>query len=346
MNYDLLLQACDCAIVTAPASLYYLSGYDMSDAVILITKERSYYLTNPLYEVAVKGALRDGFETVILGRSEIVTFLREKAAFAKRIGVEYEHLTLAKLLAMIPDKETEDISPLIAAMRLVKRADEIAVIKEAESIVDRAYLDVLPLIKPGVTEKEIREAIRNGLLRYGADDTSFDTIVAFGENAAMPHAVPSDRPLREGDCVLMDFGAKYKGYCSDFTRTIHCGAPSEKFLAAYECVLSAQRAAIRYLESGGRSASEADRIARDVIDAGPFRGTFRHTLGHGVGIEIHEAPTLSEKSEETLSDNVVFTLEPGIYIEGEFGIRIESLVVLENGKLTVTDRSDKEIYIV
>ena len=319
----------------------------MSDAVILLTKDHKWYLTNPLYEVAVKSALNDGFQTVILGREEGVAFIREKVASAERIGVEYDHLTLSRLHALIGEgKQTSDLSPLLAKMRLVKTQDEIAVIKEAERIVDLAYADVLPLIKVGLTEKAIAEEIRSALLRHGAEGVAFDTIVAFGENAAMPHAVPSDRKLKRGDCVLMDFGAKYKGYCSDFTRTIHCGAPSEKFRAAYQCVRAAQQAAISYLEMGGRNAREADRAARNVVDSSEFRGTFRHTLGHGVGIEIHELPYLSERSEDVLSDQTVFTLEPGIYLEGEFGIRIESLVALENGKLTVIDRSDKEIFII
>ena len=183
-------------------------------------------------------------------------------------------------------------------------------------------------------------------MRNGAEGTAFDTIVAFGENAAMPHAVPSERALKKGDCVLMDFGAKYAGYCSDFTRTVCFGAPTVAFREAYDIVLRSHLAALTYIQSGGRICAEADRIARDIVDSSSFKGLFTHTLGHGVGIEIHESPSLGKQSKDLLEDGSVFTVEPGIYVEGEFGIRIESLAKIENCKLTVIDRSDKEIYLV
>ena len=144
----------------------------------------------------------------------------------------------------------------------------------------------------------------------------------------------------------MDFGAKYDGYCSDFTRTLYCGVPSERFREAYAAVLKAHSDAIEYIASGGRSVAEADAVARKVIDTSPFAGAFTHSLGHGVGIEIHETPYLKPNSEDVLRDGTVFTIEPGVYFEGEFGIRIESLVAIENGKLTVIDRSSKEIITV
>ena len=343
-----LLKDCDCAIITSPASLYYLSGIDQSDAVILLTREESLYLTNPLYEVAVKSMPNNGFASKILSRRELSEFIRTKIASAAIVGIEYSDLTLARLESLIgkESRQTVDLSPILAQMRVTKNAFEFEVIKKAESIVDRSFLDVRPLLKEGVTEKEIKDELVYRLLRNGAEREAFDTIVAFGENAAMPHAVPTDRPLRKGDAILMDFGAKYKGYCSDFTRTLYFGAPTERFRQAYDLVLKAQLSAIEYLEAGGRSASEADRIAREIIDTTAYRGAFNHTLGHGVGLEIHEAPTLSAVSADLLSDGMVFTIEPGIYLEGEFGIRIESLVAIENGKLTVIDRSDKENYIV
>ena len=348
MVSDILLKECECAVITSPASLYYLTGFDQSDAILLVTEAAQYYITNPLYEVAVKTALRDGFIVKILGKGEIKAFLRSALSSVKSVGIECDHVTLSlyrEILGGI-DARVVDLTSVLAEIRSVKPDDEIYIIKHAEGIVDQTYQSVLPLLMPGVSEKEIKDELLFRMLRYGAEGAAFDTIVAFGENAAMPHAVSSDRKLRQGDCILMDFGAKYKGYCSDFTRTVCCGEPTEKFRSAYAVVLEAQRAAIRYLEEGGRSAREADAAARKVIDDSEFRGLFNHTLGHGVGIEIHEVPYLSKRSEDTLRDHSVFTLEPGIYVENEFGIRIESLAVLENGKLTVIDRSDKEIYIV
>ena len=348
MKTDGLLKECECAVVTSPASLYYLSGFDQSDAVILLTKEQNYYITNPLYEVAVKSSLKGDFIVKILDRREQTSFIREILGTASTVGVECDHLTLTAYHLLLGELNCRpiDISSHLKGMRAVKTDAELGCIKLAEGMVDDAFHEILPLLRIGVTEREIKDKLLFALLARGAEGVAFDTIVAFGENAAMPHAVSSDRPLKQGDCILMDFGAKYRGYCSDFTRTVCCGAPSDAFRAAYEDVLNAQRAAIAYIERGGRSASEADKSARAVIDSGRYQGLFRHTLGHGVGIEIHEAPYLSEKSEDLLQEHAVFTLEPGIYVEGAFGIRIESLVAIENGKLTVIDRSDKEIYTV
>ena len=348
MNTDMLLHDCDCAIITSPAALYYLSGFDQADAVIVLTKSASYYLTSPLYEIAVKSAVKKSFIVKILSGKGIIDFLRTVIAREGGVGVEYDDMTLARYRDLFGESrlDAKDISPALAKLRSVKTPEEIALIKIAEGMVDKAFSNVLSHLEEGVTEKQVKELLERFLASYGAEGTAFDTIVAFGENAAMPHAVSGDRALKKGDCVLIDFGAKYKGYCSDFTRTVCFGEPSQKFREAYEVVLDAQRAAIAYLERGGRSAKEADRIARDVVDASPFRGNFNHTLGHGVGIMIHEAPALSQVSTDQLSDGMVFTVEPGVYLEGEFGIRIESLLTIENGKLTVIDRSDKEIYIV
>ena len=347
MYSDLLLKECDCAIITSPASLYYVSGVDVADAVLILTKRGNYYLTNSLYEVAVKAASPSGFELLIQTREEQSAFIKNQVENAAVIGLEYDHITLAWFNSFFTTQDkTVDSTGTLAELRKIKSCEAREIIKQAESIVDAAFQATLPLLKPGISEKALRDALVANLVANGAEGTAFDTIVAFGENAAMPHAVPSERALREGDCVLMDFGAKYKGYCSDFTRTVHCGKPSQKFCEAYQTVLTAQRNVIAYLEKGGRSAFEADKIARETIDRSPFRGAFTHTLGHGVGIEIHEAPWLSRRSKDVLCDNEVFTIEPGVYLEGEFGVRIESLVMIENGKLTVIDRSDKEIYIV
>lgn len=346
MNAEALLRDCDCAIVTAPASLYCLSGFDCADAIIVLTDKESVYLTNSLYEIAVKSAIGRDWTVKVLSRSEQLAYVRSVIRTARRVGIEFDDMTLTRYHAYFgaEPRDTVNLSPVIAAMRLVKSEQEIATITAAEGMVDRTFSEIKSLLRVGVTEKEIATEIMLRMMRYGAEGTAFDTIVAFGENAAKPHAVPSDRELKDGDCVLMDFGAKYKGYCSDFTRTVFCGEPTEAFREAYALVLKAQRASIEYLEQGGRSAKGADRAARRVIDDSSYQGAFNHTLGHGVGIEIHEAPTLSSVSDDVLSDGMVFTLEPGIYVEGAFGVRIESLVTLQNGKLTVIDRSDKEIY--
>ena len=349
MNVEGLLANCDLAIVTSPAALMRLTGLDQSDAIILVTKSECTYLTNPLYEVAVKGALPAEWTVRILSRREQSAFLLSAIRSASKVGIEYGHMTVdlyRALFGSLPIDRTVDLTPALSRMRLVKTGAELAIIKQAEHIVDEVYSEILPLLVVGVTEREIATEIMVRMQAHGADGTAFDTIVAFGERAAMPHAVPSDRRLKSGDCVLMDFGAKYRGYCSDFTRTVFLGEPTAAFREAYALVLSAQRAAIDYLTAGGRSAAEADAIARRIIDESAYCGAFNHTLGHGVGIEIHESPALAERSKDVLTDGMVFTVEPGIYVEGQFGIRIESLLAIENGNVTVIDRSNKEIYTV
>lgn len=348
MKAEALLQDLDAIIVTSPAALYYLSGLENEDAVILLTHSQRYYVTSPLYEVEAHRSLSSDLTLQILGSAEKTSFLRKEISSFGKVGIESANMSVLTYQAIFSELgiETSDISDRIYALRQIKSLSEMTLIKKAEAIVDHAFASVVKRISEGMTEKEVRNLLQADMLQRGADGMAFDTIVAFGENAAKPHARPSDRPLRKGDCIVMDFGAKYGGYCSDFTRTIHCGAPSEKFLAAYETVLKAHMTAIEYLEKGGRSAAEADAVARSVIEASPFKGAFNHSLGHGVGIEIHEAPYLKPNSRDLLREGSVFTIEPGVYLEGEFGIRIESLLAIENGKPTVIDRSNKEIITV
>ena len=305
-------------------------------------------MTNPLYEVEAHRSLSPEFTLTIFSGEEKFSFLQNELSSFENVGIESANMTVLVYQKIFSGLKAEvrDVSDRISAMRRVKSSSEIAFIKKAESIVDHAFTSVVKKLREGVTEKQVREILQATMLREGADGFAFDTIVAFGENAAKPHAVPSDRALRKGDCIVMDFGAKFGGYCSDFTRTLYCGEPSEKFLAAYDVVLKAHLAAVSYVEKGGRNAAEADGIARMVIDASPFKGAFNHSLGHGVVIEIHETPYLKPNSKDILEEGSVFTIEPGVYLEGEFGIRIESLLVIENGKPTVIDRSNKEIITI
>jgi len=348
MNVSELLLGLDAVIVTAPPDLFFLSGIENADAIVLLTEKENLYIASPLYEVEAHRSLALWLTPMIVSAKEKTMAIRHELKGAKAIGMQLSSVdveTYNRLLQGLSAK-VSDVSEKLYALRYVKSEREIELMTKAEAMVDAAFDKVLAEIAVGMTEKEVRNVLQMEMLRCGADGFAFDTIVAFGENAAKPHAVPSERRLRKGDCVVMDFGAKFGGYCSDFTRTVFCGAPSDKAREAYEVVLCAHKAALKYISDGGRSASEADRIARDVIDGSPFRGKFCHSLGHGVGVEIHEPPYLKPQSADVLTDGNVFTIEPGVYVEGEFGIRIESLAAIQNGKVTVIDRSNKEIITV
>ena len=348
MNIFAVLSEQDAVVITSPANLFYISGIANADAIIILMKDRNYYITSPLYEVEVRQNLPSEFEPLIIRGESRVSAVRRLLGDLSKVGIEGGSMDVDTYFGLFDKKDCRivDISDRFLSQRTIKAPYELERIKVAESIVEYAFSKTVDALHEGITEKEVRYLLQDEMFRQGADGLAFDTIVAFGENAAKPHAVPSDRALRKGDCIVMDFGAKYKGYCSDFTRTLYCGTPSDRFLEAYACVLKAHKDAIDYVDRGGIKASEADAVARKVIEDSCFSGLFNHSLGHGVGVEIHEAPYLKPNSMDMLLDNEVFTIEPGLYSEGEFGIRIESLVALENGKLTVIDRSSKEIITV
>ncbi len=347
MVNEKLVSSLQPALITSPSNLFYYSGLQNSDAFILISNDSRYYVTDSRYEIEAKG-LKPSFIPVILSRSEQIDFLREKLVSASTVWIEKENMSLSLFESIFGNKSARfmPLDETIRKDRFSKSFEELRLIKEAESIVDSSFEAILEYLKPGVTEKEVSDRLLFEMLSRGASGPAFDTIVAFGENAAKPHAVPSMRKLAKGDAVVMDFGAKLGGYCSDFTRTVFLGEVPDRAKRAYDVVLEAHKSALRYIENGGRSCFEADKTARSVINQSEFAGLFTHSLGHGVGIDIHEAPYLGVSSKDVLSEGAVFTIEPGIYLQGEFGIRIESLATIENGKLTVIDRSDKEIITI
>lgn len=209
----------------------------------------------------------------------------------------------------------------------VKTADELALIRKAVQIIDDVYDFVLASAREGMTEIELADMIANKIAELGGDGTSFDTIVAFGENGCEPHHVPNDKKLEKGVLVTVDMGALYKGYCSDFTRTFAFGKPSQRQVKIYDIVREAQKRAVASVQAGV-SCKSVDAAARDYITENGYGEEYVHGTGHGVGTLIHEAPTLKAISEEYLEDNMAVTVEPGIYIKDELGVRIEDVVIV------------------
>ena len=225
----------------------------------------------------------------------------------------------------------EDCAPKLSSLREIKSEEELKSIKKACKIAQRTVADAFDFLTANVTELEVKDFIEERYKALGASGASFDTIVAFGKNSAVPHHETGKRKLKDGDVVLIDTGAKVGGYCSDITRTAFFGKPDREFIKVYNAVLFANMKAEQGI-CGGISGKDADKIARDVLTEKGYGEYFTHSLGHGVGLEIHESPRLSPSAETEIKENAVFTIEPAVYLDGKFGVRIEDTCVMQGGK--------------
>ena len=229
-------------------------------------------------------------------------------------------------------------------LRCIKEADELELIIKAVELTDTAFEQAKLIIQPGVTEKEAAWEIEKFLRQSGSEGIAFDIIVASGPNSALPHAKPTEGTINRNEPVLIDMGARIRGYCSDFSRTFCLGEPDKVLSKMYNVVLEAQLTAIEGTKSG-MTAAEADLMGRNIIEQAGYGGAFGHGLGHGVGLEVHESPRLAPDSSDVLADGMVFTIEPGIYIPGFGGVRIEDMVVLEKGKVKKLTKSPKDMEV-
>ena len=249
--------------------------------------------------------------------------------------------------AFLPCRVTfsKKLEELITSSREIKEAEEIECIKKAQSIAEAAFNHVLTFIKPGVTEKQIALELDFYMLSHGAEAVSFETIAVTGAKSSMPHGVPDDTIVKDGDFITMDFGAVYKGYHSDMTRTVAVCNVSDKQKKIYDIVLKAQENALSVLKSG-LSCAQADKAARGIIEDAGYGDYFGHGTGHGVGVEIHEEPSLSPRSKQTLKEGDVVTVEPGIYLPSEFGVRIEDMALITKDGYENLTSAPKELIIL
>lgn len=322
----------DCALITSDISRRYFTGMKSSAGLVLVFNDAAYLLIDFRYIEKARNIVKHCEVIEQTNTKEQISELMKKHG-AGTIAIEAEDMTLSRM-AFYEEKFPEygfiknnKLSESISKLRTVKNEKEISKIKSAQIIAEKAFDEVLNFIKPGVTEREISLCLDEYMLRNGAEALSFETIALGGSNTSMPHGVPSDYVIKNGDFVLMDYGAVYDGYHSDMTRTVCVGQPTDKMISVYETVLEAQLEALSFVKAG-ISCSALDKSARNIIEKSGYGKHFGHSLGHGVGMEIHEAPTASEKSKEQLSENMVLTIEPGIYLPGEFGVRIEDFVVV------------------
>ena len=332
---------------------FYVAGFTGSAGVMVITRKRAYFAADFRYvEQAGIECVPRGFRVFRSGgaAADWVPRLLAKAGLAgKKVGITRGDMTYGGFLSLndavrkMKKKERPQFvpaPPIVKTLRARKDPDELALLQRAVDIADTAFSELEGVLRPEMTEREVARRFCENVKAAGGDDISFDTIVAAGPHSAMPHAQPRDEPIGEGRPLVIDMGARYGRYCSDLTRTVVLGKPDAKFQEIYEIVFGAQQAAIVGIETG-MTGRQADALARDYITARGYGEQFGHGLGHGIGLQVHEAPHIGSTAENVLKEGMVFTIEPGIYIPGWGGVRIEDIVILENGKSRVLSHARK-----
>jgi Xaa-Pro aminopeptidase len=316
----------DGLLVGQGANLRYLTGFTGSSGLLLLTAGKAVLITDFRYAVQAPAETAGAVE-VAVEANNLWDRLRRliEAGPRCRLGFERERLTVreAERLSKIDNVEALPTADLVEGLRQVKDADEVEAIRAAAALAQEALAEVLPTVRVGETEQAIAARLELALRLRGSEWHPFETIVAAGPRSALPHARPSNRPIGRGEWLLLDFGAQLEGYCSDLTRTVVVGAPADaRQREVYEVVRQAQLRARVQLHPG-MSGREGDALARDLITAAGFGEGFGHSLGHGIGLEVHEAPRLARTAEDPLPAGVVVTVEPGIYLEGWGGVRLE-----------------------
>ncbi|CAN5256058.1 Xaa-Pro peptidase family protein [soil metagenome] len=336
----------DGLLVTRLPNVRYLTGFTGSNAQLLLTRTDSVFLTDGRYAQqsmrqvpAVSRRIYTGeFPTVF---HEVCAGLGVNRVAFESAGVT--HKTFTDISS--PGIELIPTTNEVELLRWVKDDEERGHLRAAQSIADDVFDLIVGKLAEGMSEAEVGFEIDLASRRAGATGPAFDTIVAFGENAAEPHHRPGDRPLGRGDIVKLDFGCVVEGYHSDMTRTVAFGNPPPRLRDVYEVVRAAQQAGVEAV-SAGVTGAEADRAARDVIGEAGFAQSYRHSLGHGVGLEVHEGPSLRPGGEDVLPEGAVVTVEPGIYLEGIGGVRIEDMVEVEGNGARVLPRATKELLVL
>jgi Xaa-Pro aminopeptidase len=337
----------DAVLVTARSNIRYLTGFTGSAGVLLVTGNRAVLATDGRYRTQAGEqldgvGLGDQVDVVVGGlqaQHEAVTAVATREGVS-RLGVEAEDISWAgqrRWAQALGGTQVIATAGLVEGLRLVKDAGELARMERAAAIADRALGEVVPMLAEGRTEQEVALALDTAMRRLGAEDRAFETIIAGGPHAAMPHARPTDRPIGRGDPVVMDFGAVFDGYRSDMTRTFCVGGEPQGELARLFSVVAAAQAAGVAAVCPGSESSLVDQACRDLIGDAGWAAAFEHGTGHGVGLDIHEAPSVAPTSTAILTPGVVVTVEPGVYLVGLGGVRIEdTLVVTDDGSRPLT----------
>ncbi|MBI5754022.1 aminopeptidase P family protein [Candidatus Peregrinibacteria bacterium] len=362
-------------LITNKTNVTYLSNFNGSAGFMLLTKNKKYLFTDFRYIERAKSTIKKGIELVNITR--VWRNPKELAASWQKIlsknkikilGVEESDLTVSrykkfqKMSKPLKNKKIfkkppkfVDISDEIEKIRAIKTPTEIKIITESQRINERVFLKIKKIIqkwlksdqKSALKESYLAWEIKKLAHQFGAEDVSFDPIVGFGSHSARPHHEPDQTKLKKGDIVLIDMGVKYKGYCSDMTRMLFTGKPTAKQVEIYNLVLAAQENAIKKIKAG-ISGINADKLSRDMIDQAGYKEQYGHAGGHGIGLDIHEIPSLASSYKGPLPENSIVTVEPGIYLEGDFGVRIEDMILVTktgNRNLTKIPKKLKDITL-
>lgn len=352
MNYSTRLQAirrslprlkCDALVVSNLTNVRYLCGFTGTAGMVALTRDEAFFITDFRYQSQAVQQVSREYSIKIAARGpwrEAARLLKKKAA---RVGFESEHTSVAAL-----EEIAQQLQPttavatkhVIEKQRLNKDHDELEIIRHAVQMADEAFAEICGVLRPGLVEWEVADELQNAMKRRGASGPSFQTIVASGERSAFPHGVASNKQLQHGDLVTIDMGAIVDGYCSDMTRTVCLGRPTAEQQKIYETVWHAQTSAVEALKPG-LGCKAADAVARKIIEDTGYGKYFGHGLGHGVGLDIHEPPRLSKIGKGKLAAGMIVTCEPGIYVEGVGGVRIEDMCVITSDGAEILTGTEK-----
>ena len=338
----------DAMLLNSEPGEYYAVGFH-GEGNVVVTAEKCFYFTDSRYIEAANNLIT-GAEIAMTGHSRNYRAMVQEVidqCHIETLGFEESYLSVADY--ELWDKGlTARLVPaqkLVNSLRAAKDAEEIALMRKAQEITDRAFDEICKFIQPGMTEQEIAARLQYDMLRFGAEKMSFDPIVVSGPNGSLPHGVPSSKQVQKGEFLTMDFGCKYGGYCSDMTRTVALGEPTGEMKKVYQTVLEAQLAGIAVTRAGVPGKS-IDAAARKVIADAGYGEYFGHGYGHSLGIEIHESPNANTREETLLPVGAVVSAEPGIYLPGKFGVRIEDVTILREDGCEILTKSPKDLIIL
>ncbi|MEG0768839.1 MAG: aminopeptidase P family protein [Ruthenibacterium sp.] len=341
----------DAALITTPVNRFYFLGLDTGDAgTLLVLPEKAYFIIDSRY---IEIARREVTTAEVILEDKALVQLAElvyshgvrRVDMENKETVAYADRVRAALPAEVALDRTGTLSDTIDALRTIKSDEEISAMRRAQVITDACFTHIQGMLKPGAREIDLALEMELFMRKHGAGKLAFDTILVAGTKTSLPHGVPGDHVLRDGDFVTMDFGANVDGYCTDMTRTVALGHVSDEQKAVYDTVLRAQLAACEGAKAGMRGC-DVDKIARDIIYGAGYEGCFGHGLGHAVGIEIHENPRYSPTCTDLVQAGTMMTIEPGIYLAGKFGVRIEDTVIVRENHVEILGKSDKNLIVL